>query len=157
MANYNSKLRNFLLCAVVFGFSFLVFNFVLVPAAQAQGLTLAPKCNPTLPPNLSQLPEETKNELIEKAGKEGKPTVPCDIPAFITWVRQVIRFLLTVAIPLGIVFVSWGGFVIMTAGGSDEKVKKGKDIVLASVIGIAIALAAWLIVITVDKILRGGI
>ena len=60
-----------------------------------------------------------------------------------------------IAIPLGVLFVAYGGFVIMTAGGSEEKVKKGKQVITAAVIGIAIAFGSWLIIFTVNQILKG--
>lgn len=135
MQNKNSKLKSFIFYAVVFSFALFVFNLAMPAPAQAK-LTLSPDC---------------KAELAPSDPKA------CNITAFIAWIHQVIRFLLAVAIPLGILFIVYGAFVIITAGGSEDKVKKGKDIILASVIGLAIALSAWLIVTTVKNILLGGI
>ncbi|KKU75857.1 MAG: hypothetical protein UY02_C0041G0011, partial [Candidatus Giovannonibacteria bacterium GW2011_GWB1_47_6b] len=52
--------------------------------------------------------------------------------------------------------IVWGGFVIMTAGGSEEKVKKGKGIITASVIGLAILFGSWLIVTVITTFLKTG-
>ena len=109
----------------------------LVSPVFAQGLTLAPKCDPTLPPN----------------AKPGPNGPPCNITAFISWIRQIIQFLTIIAVPIGIGFIVYGGFVIMTAGGSGDRVSKGKGIITASVIGLAIVFGAWLIITTVRQIL----
>lgn len=45
-----------------------------------------------------------------------------------------------------LVFFVYGGFVWITAGGAAEKIKKGKDIILNSVIGLLIVFGAFTIV-----------
>lgn len=114
---------------------FISSILMLVAMPAFAQLTLGPKCDPTLPPN-----------------QQGS----CNISAFLTWIRQIIRFMLTVAIPLGVLFIVYGAFVIITAGGSESKVEQGKGIITAAAIGVAIAFASWLIVTTVERILKGG-
>lgn len=113
---------------------FLITNYYLpiTNVAFAQQVKLAPDCDPKLPPN--------------------DPNA-CNITAFIKWIKQLINFLLTIAIPIGVLFIAYGAFVIMTAGGSEERVRKGKDVITAAVVGIAIAFGAWLIVTTINQIL----
>lgn len=167
MKSDNSKLKTgFKLLFFVFTFLFLTFNSVAATLAQATGenpssgsgrviggtpspIKLAPDCNPTLSP----IPTP---EQIKEAETKGKSTQPCNITAFIKWIKQLINVLLTIAIPIGVIFVVWGAFVIITAGGSEDRVRKGKDVITAAVIGIAIAFGAWLIITTVNKILTGG-
>ncbi len=79
----------------------------------------------------------------------------CTVQDFITFVRNIITTLLEIAIPLAVIFIVYGAFVIMTAGGSEEKVKKGKTVIISSVIGLTIALASWLIVTTINQALKG--
>ena len=80
----------------------------------------------------------------------------CNISAFIQFIKNIIQFLFTVAIPLGVIFIVWGAFVIMTASGSEERLKKGKGIIQAAVVGVVILAAAWLAVTTIVKFLKTG-
>lgn len=80
----------------------------------------------------------------------------CNICAFMRLVKKIIDWLTGIAFLLATVFIIFGGFVIMTAGGSPEKVKKGREIITAAVIGILLTLAAWLIVGTVLQIITGA-
>lgn len=136
--------KTFKLLFIVFTFSFLLFNLA-APVAMAQ-IKLAPDCNPTLSP--VPTPEQLK-----EAKNAGKSTQPCDIVAFITWIKSLINTLLIIVIPIGVIFIIYGAFVIMTAGGSEDKAKKGKDIITAAAIGVAISFGAWLLVTTVKQIL----
>lgn len=114
----------------------IVTAFAAPPAfAQEQPRTfLGVPCNPTL------LPKEPG---------------ACNLVTFLEFLRNIINFLLTLAIPLAVGFIAWGAFVIITAGGSEEKVKKGRGIITAAVVGIAIALGSWLIITTFQNILKG--
>ena len=63
-----------------------------------------------------------------------------------TLVTRVIWFLYIVAVLYGL----WGGFNILTAGGDEEKVKKGKTIIIQALIGLVVIFLAssiiqWLI------------
>ncbi|MDP2629747.1 MAG: pilin [Candidatus Harrisonbacteria bacterium] len=74
----------------------------------------------------------------------------CDWKDFFLMVNEVIKFLIfVIGFPLAALMVAWGGFVILISGGSPEKVTQGKKIIMAAVIGIAIALASYLIIQTV--------
>ena len=104
--------------------------------AQPQSLFSTEICDPTLPIN-------------------NEPGGGCDLYDFLIFIKRIIEFLLWIAIPIGVAFIAYGAFVIITAGGSEEKFKKGKGIITAAIIGVAIGLASWLIVTTVNKILTG--
>ncbi len=102
------------------------FYFLLSSAALAQpDINLKPNCDPTL-----------------ALGKPGA----CDLSAAIAFVKKIINMLFYIAIPLGVIMVVWGGFVIMTSAGNESRVEQGKKVITAAVIGIAIALGAWLII-----------
>src|SRR3989344_515304 len=79
----------------------------------------------------------------------------CKLVDLIQFIKNVITFFLRIAIPLGIAFVIYGAFVIMTAGGAEERVKEGRKIITYALIGIAVVFASWLIVTTFVKILGG--
>lgn len=49
---------------------------------------------------------------------------------------------------IGIIFIAlmvYGGFLYMTGGGKEDKVKKAKDIIIAAVIGLVIVFSAYAI------------
>ena len=47
---------------------------------------------------------------------------------------------------IAVIFILYGGFVWMTAGGNEEKVGTAKKVISAAVIGLIIVLLAWAIV-----------
>jgi len=78
----------------------------------------------------------------------------CGIPQFIKLAAGVIKWAIQfLAIPLAVVFIIYGGFVIMTAGGNPSRMEEGKKIIKAAVIGLIIALLSALIVTTVFNLL----
>ena len=70
-------------------------------------------------------------------------------------VYQIIGIVVNIVLGfVGVIFlvlVIAGGFMWMTASGNEEKVKKGRDLALQSVIGLAIVLAAYLLTTFVVK------
>ena len=65
------------------------------------------------------------------------PTVAKDIPTFL---KAVVDILIKIGIPLAALAIIYAGFLFVTAGGSEEKVK----------IGTAILLGAWVIITTIS-------
>ncbi|MDQ1343389.1 MAG: hypothetical protein QG650_108 [Patescibacteria group bacterium] len=51
-----------------------------------------------------------------------------------------------------VVSLTWGGFLFITAFGEDEKVKKGKNIVKFSLIGVLLSISAYAIVDVVNRL-----
>lgn len=71
----------------------------------------------------------------------------CTIADFLVLINRIINFLLrSVAVPLGAISFAWAGWLYMTAGGNPSKVSQAHDIFKTTVVGLLIALAAWLIV-----------
>lgn len=72
-------------------------------------------------------------------------------------IKNIIDFTIyNLVFPISAVMIVVGGFFIMTAGGSTERVSKGKEIATAAVVGLLIALTSWLIIDTIIKILTDG-
>jgi len=75
-------------------------------------------------------------------------------------IRQLITIVFVIGIPLVALAIIYAGFLLVTAGGNQEKIKKGKQALLAAVIGGAILLGAWVIAEaiqgTVDQIRTGS-
>jgi cytochrome bd-type quinol oxidase subunit 2 len=66
-------------------------------------------------------------------------------------VINVIRWLLGFMTLIAVVFIIYGGFVWLTAGGNEDRVEKAKQIITAAVIGLIVILLAWAIVIFVAR------
>lgn len=58
---------------------------------------------------------------------------------------------------LAVCYALWGGFNILTAGGDEEKVKKGKTVLIQGVIGLIIIFLASSIVRWVLNSIFGGV
>ncbi len=124
-------------------FFILLATFYLLlssaPLAFAQpappDLQLRPKCDPTL-----------------------APTLPgsCDLAAFVGFIQNIIEFMFYISIPIAVMFIVWGSFVIMTAGGSETRFQKGKTVITAAIVGIIIVFSSNLIVTTIEKALKSG-
>ncbi|MBI2985015.1 MAG: hypothetical protein HYY50_05335 [Candidatus Kerfeldbacteria bacterium] len=66
-------------------------------------------------------------------------------------VINVIRFVLGFMTLVAVVFIIYGGFVWLTAGGNEDRIEKAKKIISAAVIGLIVILLAWAIVIFVAR------
>ena len=80
----------------------------------------------------------------------------CNLCHLLQLSKNLITFSLEIGFALAALFIAWGAFVIMTAGGSEEKVKTGKQTMTIAVTGVVIALSAWLIIGTALQILTGS-
>lgn len=81
-----------------------------------------------------------KGSLIPCSG------VDCTLCDLFTLAKNVINFLLEIGLVLAGAFFAWGAFDIMTAGGSENKVKQGRERMTIAITGVAIGLTAWLII-----------
>ena len=86
----------------------------------------------------------------------GGPKTPCTFCDGLIVIKNIINSLFTIAIPLAVLMIIYGGFRLMIAGGSEDNVKKGREIIKMAVIGLIIALTAWVIVNTVLHFLTGN-
>jgi len=65
-------------------------------------------------------------------------------------VANIMRVL---AVGIGTIMIIWGGIMIMTSAGSEEKVTKGKKIIKWTIIGVVIALSASFIIDLIRELL----
>ena len=68
---------------------------------------------------------------------------PFDGKTIFTIIQSIIGYLILIGAPILAVMVIYGGFLILTAGDSPEKVKSGKDVILWAVVGYTIVLCSW--------------
>jgi hypothetical protein len=65
-----------------------------------------------------------------------------DIPSFIT---AIINIVLVVGVPIVTLAIIYSGFLFVSAQGSAEKLKKAKDALIATLIGAALLLGAFIL------------
>jgi hypothetical protein len=71
----------------------------------------------------------------------------CQFEHFITLAKNVMNFLLfTIAVPIAAISFAWAGWLYLSAAGNESKVGEAHRIFGYVVLGLCIALAAWLIV-----------
>jgi hypothetical protein len=84
--------------------------------------------------------------------------VPCDAGKctfcdLLTMGQRILDFIMKYVLATGAtIFLMVGGFNMITAGGDPGKYKKGWDLIKSTLIGIVIALSAWLVVNTILNI-----
>lgn len=67
----------------------------------------------------------------------------------------IIRGALGIIGTLFLGYAVYGGFLIMTSAGEDDKMKKGKSTLTTSVIGVAVVLSAYALSLLVVRLLSG--
>jgi len=70
----------------------------------------------------------------------------CGWDDLITLANKVITYILTIATILAVISFMWAGFLLITAGGNESKVKQAKEIFGNVVVGLIFAYGAWIIV-----------
>jgi len=68
------------------------------------------------------------------------------VSVFVTLLINIASYLFTVVGALALLFFIYGGFTLILSRGSTEQVKKGKDIMVAAVIGLVIVFGAYMLV-----------
>jgi len=68
-------------------------------------------------------------------------------------IPAITGILKAIAISIGTILIIWGGVQVMTAGGSEEKLAKGKKTITWTVIGVAIVVLVDFIVGIVKELL----
>ncbi len=79
----------------------------------------------------------------------------CDFDDLVALVKAIINFIITLAIVGSAIMFAWAGFIYITAGGSQEKVKQAHNLFKYVGLGLVIILAAWLIVDLILEALTG--
>ena len=87
---------------------------------------------------------ETNSNLGDIIPCEGNECGVCDIFKLISNVVKFAAF--TIAAPLAGIIMAYGGFELITSGGSEDKRKKGINAIWAAVWGILITFGAYVIV-----------
>jgi type IV secretory pathway VirB2 component (pilin) len=76
----------------------------------------------------------------------------CTVCDFFVLIKNIVDFLTeAVAMPVAVIILIYGGLTLLTSGGSEDKIRKGKAALWQAVWGLIIVFAAWLIVDTIIK------
>lgn len=67
--------------------------------------------------------------------------------------KKIIGYLITIGAPIVVIMVLYGGFLILTAGDSPEKVQGGRKTIQWAAIGYAIILSSWGIIYIIGEVL----
>lgn len=95
---------------------------------------------------------DIERQLGAFAGREGAGYAAPEDPRLV--VAGIIRTVLTLIGILFVVYTVYAGFLIMTARGEEEKVKKGKDTLRRAVIGVLIVMLAYSFTLFVTQSLQ---
>jgi hypothetical protein len=82
-------------------------------------------------------------------GFQDSPTAAedCQFEDFIKLAKNFMNFLLfVIAVPIAAISFAWAGWLYLSAAGNEGNVKKAHEIFGYVVLGLCLALAAWLIV-----------
>lgn len=71
-----------------------------------------------------------------------------DLPLsnFDTSITEIVKIVLMIAAMLAVVFVAYGGFKYTTSNGDPQGIKSAKDTILAAIVGLVIAVSAFMLV-----------
>ena len=68
-------------------------------------------------------------------------------------ISQVVRYILGVIAVLATLMFIWGGFLMLTSGGSSERIKQAKETLAWAAIGVVVIMLSWAIIVTVLRAL----
>lgn len=76
---------------------------------------------------------------------EGPQCTICDL---IQLLHNIINYAMQISFVLAIAMVVYGGYMLLTSMGSEEKVTSGRKIIWYAVLGLTLVLASWAIINT---------
>lgn len=87
-------------------------------------------------------------------GNPGEPA--CNFCHLLQLGQNLINLAIQLSFTFAGLFIAWGAFVIMTAGGSKERVSEGKKALTTAITGLVIVLTAWMIIGLALQIFTGS-
>ena len=82
----------------------------------------------------------------------------CTYSHLLQLAQNILTFLIEISIPIAVIVFAVAGFMYMTAGGDESKIKSAHKIFRNTIVGFIIVLAAWLIVYAItEPLLKEGI
>lgn len=128
-------LKKYLACFLTI---FCLLSFITLPLrASGAALNIAPLVDPSIASGTRGFGPESICDFVNLAVRAGD-------------------LLIAISGALAVAMFIYGGFWMLTAYGNKERIKKGKDAMIATVFGIFIVLLAWTLVNTIFLGLYGG-
>ncbi len=62
-------------------------------------------------------------------------------------IETIVKYIITLAFPVAVIFLIISGFLFVTSGGDPGKLEKAKKTLTWTIIGIAVAVGAWTLAI----------
>lgn len=130
----------------------VIFFMLIMPI-----FSFASVVNPNEPCNASTVNASTNQpcQLTTGGGLVPCDGVNCDFKAFMNLINKIIKFILfDMVVPIAAIMFVYAGFLLVTAGGETAGARtKAKTIFTNAIIGLVLAMAAWLIIRTILLIL----
>ena len=87
---------------------------------------------------------------------DGGPVGSCTICDAYVVAKNIITFLIELSFTIAVAMIVWGAIQMIISTGNPGKVSQAKSIMINALIGLAIALASWLIINTIITVLAPG-
>ena len=94
--------------------------------------------------------------LVSAVSNCGSSGTACSLNLFLKLGLNIADYILGIVGALTLLMFVYGGVMMVISGGSSDRVKKGKDIIVGSVVGLAIVFSSYLIIQFVSVNLLGG-
>ncbi|MFA5133381.1 MAG: pilin [Patescibacteria group bacterium] len=92
--------------------------------------------------------------IFAQTGKITNPLPTADVP---TLIGQIIRAVLGVVGSIALLMFLYGGFMWLTSAGNEQKITKGKNIIVWAIIGLAVIFLSYALVgFVINSISQGG-
>ena len=121
----------------------------------AGGGTWTPDASSLTPTTTSPATTSSSTGVSFPNGLVPACTPNCGFSDLMTLINNIISFILFVlAVPIAAIMFTYAGFLLITAGGETASARtKAKNILLHTIGGLVVAVAAWLIIHTILSIL----
>lgn len=87
------------------------------------------------------------SKIIPSCLLEDKLSAECrDVGIFVSLLINITRYLFGFIGSVALAYFIYGGFTLILSQGNDEKVTKGKDIMVAAIVGLIVAFGAYILV-----------
>ncbi len=139
----NKFLYLIIIFIISFGGLFFVINNDIVMAAPQPGDANF----------IGPLPLGQGSPYAQGGSSNGNLQDPFAGKTIFTIIQNIIGYLIKIGAPILAIMVIYGGFLILTAGDSPEKVKSGKDVILWAVVGYIIVLCSWGVIYIMGEII----
>ncbi len=80
----------------------------------------------------------------------------CTVCDFFVLIKNILDFLVKISFSVAVIILIYGGIMMVTAAGSEQRISKGKSAIWQAVWGMLITFGAWLIVDTILKTLTNS-